>query len=172
MILAGQEKITIPINPPGIEHRIDYSYNADLSLRQGVPMFNQNPAPGCPCGSKNPYPQCCGLYIGGIHTPPTAEALMRSRYTAYTQANIPYIQATMRERAAAGYNPVEAARWASSAQWEKLRVISAFAHNTDPDRYYVKFVALYSVQGQPQEINETSEFRRIEGRWYYVDGIR
>jgi uncharacterized protein YchJ len=27
--------------------------------------------------------RCCGPYIAGAELPPTAEALMRSRYTAY-----------------------------------------------------------------------------------------
>nr|WP_316226808.1 SEC-C metal-binding domain-containing protein [Bradyrhizobium sp. SZCCHNS3052] len=39
----------------------------------------------CPCGSGLPYDRCCGPYLDGDDQPPTAEALMRSRYTAYTR---------------------------------------------------------------------------------------
>ena len=37
----------------------------------------------CPCGSGLDYGLCCGQYISGAKDAPTAEALMRSRYTAY-----------------------------------------------------------------------------------------
>jgi SEC-C motif-containing protein len=38
----------------------------------------------CPCGSDNKkYTDCCGRYLDGGEAAPTAEALMRSRYTAY-----------------------------------------------------------------------------------------
>ncbi|MDR0401008.1 MAG: SEC-C domain-containing protein [Treponema sp.] len=36
----------------------------------------------CPCLSGLPYEECCGPYISSAENPPTAEALMRSRYTA------------------------------------------------------------------------------------------
>ncbi len=38
----------------------------------------------CPCGSNKPYTDCCARYVEGNKHAPTAEALMRSRYTAYT----------------------------------------------------------------------------------------
>ena len=39
----------------------------------------------CPCGSQKQYEQCCGPFLDGRAIAPTAEALMRSRYTAYTK---------------------------------------------------------------------------------------
>ena len=45
----------------------------------------------CPCGSGRPYEDCCGPYIAGKAKPATAEALMRSRYTAYAKKEIDYI---------------------------------------------------------------------------------
>ena len=52
------------------------------------------PAPAlCPCGGPN-LSTCCGPYIAGAAIPDTAEALMRSRYTAYTQRNEAYLRAT------------------------------------------------------------------------------
>ncbi|MGH8392671.1 MAG: SEC-C metal-binding domain-containing protein, partial [Pseudomonas sp.] len=36
----------------------------------------------CPCGSGNLLDACCGHYHAG-HPAPCAEALMRSRYSAY-----------------------------------------------------------------------------------------
>lgn len=48
----------------------------------------------CPCGGSKTYTACCGRYIDGAETPPTAEALMRSRYTAYTLLREDYLLAT------------------------------------------------------------------------------
>ena len=47
----------------------------------------------CPCGGPS-LATCCGPYLAGEAIAPTAEALMRSRYTAYTQRNEPYLRAT------------------------------------------------------------------------------
>jgi SEC-C motif domain protein len=122
----------------------------------------------CPCGSEKSYALCCGRYISGQCVAPTPEALMRSRYTAYSQANITYIQATMRDRAAEGYNPLDAANWAKTAVWKGLQVLRAFSHPQDPDLAYVAFVARYTYQNVPQEIIEISEFKRYADVWYYV----
>lgn len=96
---------------------------------------------------------------------------MRSRYTAYTQGNIAYIQATMQGQAAEGFDPIEAKRWAQSIRWKRLKILRTYGHKTEPDIYYVEFIVHYVDQGKPQQIKERSEFRRINGRWYYVYGI-
>jgi SEC-C motif-containing protein len=43
----------------------------------------------CPCGSGRRLDDCCGHYHRGAAAP-TAEALMRSRYSAYVLKNSPY----------------------------------------------------------------------------------
>ena len=47
----------------------------------------------CPCGSGNLLDACCGHYHAG-HPAPCASALMRSRYSAYTLRDEPYLRAT------------------------------------------------------------------------------
>ena len=79
----------------------------------------------CPCGSQKFYIACCGRYLDAGQIPSTPEALMRSRYTAYTQANIDYIQKTMRGKAAQNYNAEETRIWAQKADWQKLEVVKA-----------------------------------------------
>lgn len=122
----------------------------------------------CPCGSKNDYDDCCGLYISSKKTAPTPEALMRSRYSAYTQANIPYIQATMCDRAAEQYDPIEAAIWAKSVQWQGLQVLAAYPHAEDPRCGYVSFIASYTFQGHRHQLKEVSAFSLRDGKWYYI----
>ncbi len=122
----------------------------------------------CPCCSGKPYKDCCLPYIEGQTIPATAEALMRSRYTAYTQANVDYIQATMCGPAAKDYNSEQARIWAKTAKWRRLKVLQSFAHPSSADIAYVHFIAYYVFQGKPQKLEETSEFHCINGQWFYV----
>ena len=125
----------------------------------------------CPCSSRRAYQHCCEPYLLGQRFPDTPEALMRSRYTAYSQANIEYIQNTMRGPALAGFNPVEAGLWAAQVQWLGLKVISAPAVPPGSTIGFVEFIATFSQQNHRQTIHERSEFHLLEGRWFYVDGV-
>jgi SEC-C motif-containing protein len=125
----------------------------------------------CPCGSKLGYSECCGRYIDGEQVPATAEALMRSRYVAYSQANIGYIEATMCGKAAENFDAAEAAQWAKKAKWQRLKVLKVFGHPTDEDCCYVTFTAHYIWEGRAQKLSETSEFKRVDGRWFYTRSV-
>ena len=48
----------------------------------------------CPCGSSQLYAQCCGRFHSGAAAAPTAETLMRSRYSAYARRDADYILRT------------------------------------------------------------------------------
>lgn len=123
----------------------------------------------CPCGSNKEFSSCCGAYISGFANPPTPEALMRSRYTAYTQANINYIAHTMGGAAAVGFDPIEAKQWAESVRWEKLGVLSS---SMNGDKGEVKFKAYFSEGGKQHILSEHSVFERINGRWLYTDCLK
>ena len=45
----------------------------------------------CPCGGGETLEECCGRYLSGEAKAPTAEALMRSRYTAVTKGQVDYL---------------------------------------------------------------------------------
>ncbi len=124
----------------------------------------------CPCGSEKTFTTCCDLYISGKHVANTPEALMRSRYSAYTKANIPYIQKTMRGPASQDYNPDEAFAWAKQSEWLGLKVIKS--HQQNSNKGYVEFIAQFKINQQTQQIHEYSEFECIDGIWYYIDGKR
>src|SRR5215204_6504161 len=90
----------------------------------------------CPCGTGKNYEDCCGMFISGQRLPPSAEALMRSRYTAYSLANIDYIAQTMKSPAADNFN-IEATReWAEKIRWTQLTILKT-ANN------FVEFLAHY-----------------------------
>ncbi len=121
----------------------------------------------CACDSGLMYSNCCGLYITEHQLPPTPLALMRSRYTAYTQANIPYIQRTMQGAALKDFEPNHAESWAKTVKWLGLKILHA-AQNQDHGE--VEFIAYYSHHNVKHEIHELSEFVRIDGQWLYIDG--
>ena len=121
----------------------------------------------CPCGSNKSYAECCGIFIEDQQKPLTPEALMRSRYTAYTQANIGYIAKTMKAPAADRFDAKSASDWASRVQWIKLEVKAA---STKATKGFVEFIAYFKEQGKLKTIHERSEFHLIENSWYYVNG--
>lgn len=124
----------------------------------------------CPCGLSAAYEVCCGAYINGPSTPQTPEALMRSRYTAYSQANIDYIKKTMRGKPLMGFSETNATNWAKQVNWLGLRVIQAYLDSENTNKGYVEFIAQFEENNQPQVIHELSEFECDNGTWFYVDG--
>jgi SEC-C motif-containing protein len=119
----------------------------------------------CPCGSGKPYAECCAQYLDGAVAAPTAESLMRSRYTAYTLAREDYLLATW--HASTRPQHLELAEDAP-AKWLGLEVRR---HEQQDDTHaIVEFVARHKVQGRAYRLHETSRFVREAGRWFYVDG--
>lgn len=124
----------------------------------------------CPCQSKKTYALCCEPFINGTARPQTPEQLMRSRYTAYTQGNTDYIEATMREPALIGFDKESVKLWALGVHWLGLEVIRA--PQAQVKRGIVEFIARYEENGMARNIHEVSEFARVGGgsRWYYMSG--
>ena len=123
----------------------------------------------CPCGSGRGFDQCCGPLIAGAPAP-TPEALMRSRYTAFTLADVAYLETTLAEEAKADFSRDDAATWAKEAHWQGLEVRSADV-SEDGAEGSVEFVARYRQAGKVFAHHELASFRKAEGRWLYVDGI-
>lgn len=120
----------------------------------------------CPCGSNTKYTQCCGRYIDGDASAPTAESLMRSRYTAYTQANISYIADTM----TTPLNRKRAKIWAKNSTWLGLTVLNSKKGLANDIIGWVEFLAELEDKNGKQQLHELSEFHKINGKWIYVKG--
>lgn len=116
----------------------------------------------CPCGSPD-YARCCQPLHAGAAAP-TAEALMRSRYSAYALGLAPYLLATWH----ASTRPTALDLNDAPCQWIGLQ-IRAHAQQ-DASHATVTFVARYRVNGRAQRLQEHSRFVREDGRWFYVDG--
>jgi SEC-C motif-containing protein len=122
----------------------------------------------CPCGSTIAYLKCCGLFIRGDAQAESPEILMRSRYSAYATGKIAYIERTMRGKPLIGFDVINVKRWAKRAHWLGLEVLKA--HMESEEKGFVEFIARFREAGALKMIHERSEFHRINGVWYYVDG--
>ncbi|MCB1084740.1 MAG: hypothetical protein KDK60_01410 [Chlamydiia bacterium] len=121
----------------------------------------------CPCCSGKEYEACCAPYIEGREFPPTPEALMRSRYTAFSQKNLKYIEETMAGEALTRYNRAEAKKQLKETEYLRLDVLLSEEEGTQGT---VQFVATFRYQGEEHLLHEISTFEKINGRWIYVKG--
>ena len=125
----------------------------------------------CPCGSDKPLDQCCGPFVSGERPAPTAEALMRSRYTAYALKNIDYIARTHAPESHANFDRRAAESWAEQAKWLGLEILAAERGGMADEEGVVEFIATYRQQGETIAHHERSRFRRAEtGEWLFVEG--
>ena len=123
----------------------------------------------CFCQSGKPYNSCCEPAHNGC-TAPTAEALMRSRYTAYVLGLEDYLLKTwaLATRPAALNLSDDTA-----TKWLGLQVTSVenTGETSDKNSAIVEFVARYKINGKAEKLHEISQFVRVEGCWYYLAGI-
>ena len=124
----------------------------------------------CPCGSGRPYEECCEPFIEGRQPAPTAEALMRSRYTAHTLNKYDYLNETVHPTIRDEADHEEMKKWSEAVEWDGLEILSTKEGSEADMTGEVSFEARYSVNGMPQTLREDAFFRRDDGRWYYVDG--
>ncbi|MBR3085047.1 MAG: YchJ family protein [Kiritimatiellae bacterium] len=124
----------------------------------------------CPCGSKLQFEDCCGPYLMGDKDPPTAEALMRSRYTAYAMGSIDYLYKSSCAKIQREFDADGCKKWSESAEWTGMEVLRTEGGGESDDKGVVEFIAHYSINGKPVNHHETSEFGRIGGKWKFIDG--
>ena len=119
----------------------------------------------CPCGHGPDYARCCQPLHEGAPAA-TAEALMRSRYSAYALGREDYLlaswHASTRPAALGLADQQHPPRWLG---------LSVKRHESQGDSAVVEFIARLRVGGgSAQRMHEVSRFVREDGRWYYVDG--
>jgi len=110
------------------------------------------------------YADCCGRFHVGRAVAPTAEALMRSRYSAYVLDQLDYLLATWH----ASTRPALLMPNEPGLRWLGL---SVKAHTQqDESHAKVAFVARSKLAGRAHRLQEVSRFVREDGRWFYLDG--
>jgi SEC-C motif domain protein len=132
----------------------------------------------CACGNQAAYQNCCEPYLSGQAFPPTAEALMRSRYTAYSKGNIDYLIATLHPRSRQKSDRSDLLQSVQSTRWVGLTILDTQKGQAQDKRGVVEFVAMYqsaqseSLQsiGRVNPLHERSRFVKERHQWLYVDG--
>ena len=124
----------------------------------------------CPCGSKKLFSQCCGVYLQGGVPAPTAEKLMRSRYSAYYFKNIDYLVNTEHPRYSKPNSRATITATANSVNWLGLTIVSTKAGKAKHDKGTVEFIALYQEGKSVGQLHERSYFVKEKGKWFYTYG--
>ncbi|HEY0943862.1 MAG TPA: YchJ family metal-binding protein [Opitutaceae bacterium] len=121
----------------------------------------------CPCGSNLAFESCCGPILAGVPAP-TAEALMRSRYTAYVRHDYTHLENSLSREQRADFSLSDARRWAESAEWLGLTIGVTDRGGPDDDEGTVAFTARFRSGGREHEHVETARFTREDGKWVYA----
>ncbi|GLW08829.1 UPF0225 protein [Microtetraspora sp. NBRC 13810] len=118
----------------------------------------------CPCGLSASYGQCCGRFHAG-QAAPTAEALMRSRFSAFAVEDEAYLLRTWHPSTRPPRVDFD-----RDMRWSTLEIENV----TDGTPFHtagtVTFRAHYTHRGRPGQLREQSRFARHEGAWTYLDG--
>jgi SEC-C motif-containing protein len=125
----------------------------------------------CPCGKGESLETCCGPYLDGKALPDTAEALMRSRYSAYVVGNIDYIVGTHDPERIKEVDRKNTEQWSKTAEWLGLEILSTEQGTPEDEVGVVEFVARYKLSGVKVEHRERALFRKHSSRWVFVDGM-
>lgn len=124
----------------------------------------------CACGTGLEFSACCEPFLEGKAKPPTAEALMRSRYTAFTTADVDYIEKTTDQSQRKGFDRQGTLEWAKGSKWKGLEIVSTKDGSEKDDTGEVEFIAKYSYNDVDQNHHERAEFKKRQGQWFFVDG--
>ncbi|MFF4488501.1 YchJ family protein [Streptomyces sp. NPDC001544] len=127
----------------------------------------------CPCGLSEPYEKCCGRFLlqsrtgstggtpVGAAAAPTAEALMRSRYSAFVRGDAGYLLRTWHPRTRPARLELD-----PGTRWTGLEVLGTSGGSAFHSTGTVTFRASY----RGGSLLERSRFERVDGAWVYVDG--
>ncbi len=124
----------------------------------------------CTCGNPEPFAECCQPLLRGERVPETAEALMRSRYSAYVAGEVDYIVQTQAPDTRHTVDRQATEQWSRKSKWLGLDILAVEAGGVSDQAGTVEFMAHYEVNGEAVDHHELAEFRRENGCWYFVDG--
>ncbi|MBW8333803.1 MAG: hypothetical protein K0M40_17400 [Prolixibacteraceae bacterium] len=96
---------------------------------------------------------------------------MRSRYVAFTLANVDYLMRSHSSKTRPVKDRKNIEKWAKSVTWMGLAILETEAGEASDEIGYVEFKATYLENGKLQQIHEKSLFHRENGKWVYVSGL-
>lgn len=123
----------------------------------------------CPCGSGAAFDACCQPILAD--TPAlTAEALLRSRYSAFVTGNLAHIENTHAPEIRASFDRSHAQTMIDTVDWQGLEIIVVTDGGAGQNTGQVEFRTRFNKDGQDLVHHELASFRRDDGRWLYVAG--
>ena len=123
----------------------------------------------CPCRSGLSLEECCHPYLTGDYQAPTPELLMRSRFSAFTLHEWPYILRTWHPEYRPDCSIAELAAEAEETQWVSLTVLAS-GQDLDAHSGWVDFCAYYRDATGLHIHHELSSFVREQEQWFYTQG--
>ncbi|WP_256668236.1 YchJ family protein [Nocardia cyriacigeorgica] len=119
----------------------------------------------CPCRRGEPFGSCCGPIVAGERSAPTAETLMRSRYTAFAIGDVDYLLYSWHPRTRPKQLALD-----PNQQWLFLEIQRTERGGPFDDTGVVEFTAHYRDDTGRGSLHEVSRFVRDSGAWVYLDG--
>jgi SEC-C motif-containing protein len=119
----------------------------------------------CYCASGMTFELCCQPALDKIQRAKTAQALMRSRYSAFCMHNQDYLLNTWHPS-----TRPESLAFETQQQWLGLKVVHAAQGKEGDSKGTVEFVARYKINGRAYRLHENSEFLCEDGLWFYTQG--
>jgi SEC-C motif-containing protein len=126
----------------------------------------------CPCGSNQAFALCCAPYLEGRCLAPTAEALMRSRYTAYTLMNLHYLRKTDGSESRGAFSDPRALSESAQMTWLGLTVVRVIGGGETDRTGEVVYIARYRDKGGEKQLTEHAVFRKTDHAWYYAGPLK
>ena len=131
--------------------------------------------PLCPCGTQKHYTDCCQPYLDGLASAPTAEALMRSRYTAYSKNNLDYLIHTQHPTTRKKNDSTTLQQTFKTTHWVRLTVVKTQQGQPHHKRGIIEFIATHQEKSRNpnptlNQLHERSRFIQENKQWFYIDG--
>ncbi|WP_242587067.1 YchJ family metal-binding protein [Streptomyces sp. MST-110588] len=120
----------------------------------------------CPCGLGRPYGECCGSFHRGRASAPTAERLMRSRYSAFAVGDVAYLLRTWHPSTRPAALDLE-----PEQHWTRLEILGSTGGSAFHNEGTVAFRAHFVLGGYEDSQYENSRFVRDGGQWVYLDAL-
>jgi SEC-C motif-containing protein len=121
----------------------------------------------CYCGNPVKFGNCCGPLLSGATIADSAQALMRSRFSAYCLKNYQYILDTYAEAQRQSLTVQTLGEHSASTQWLCLQVLS---QKSLLDSAQVEFKAYYKIDRDYFVMHEVSDFVCVHSQWLYTTG--
>ncbi|WP_433254207.1 YchJ family protein [Streptosporangium sp. CA-135522] len=137
-----------------------------MSRRSSRPQGRPAPATPCPCGLPASYRDCCGRFHRGDSAAPTAELLMRSRFSAFSVGDDDYLLRTWHPATRPPHVDLD-----RTLRWVRLEVLETTGGSAFHTEGTVRFRAHYVEGGRAGQMDEHSRFARHEGGWVYVGAL-